>query len=245
MRDTRSSNGTWINGNRLSSKGEKSDRFSLQSHDVIVCSFNFRCLATDSTVRTRNLARDKTGFPLSKLRFLTTRLCELSHSFHRFVFSTNFNILNSCIACKSLPVAINSPLVSSLKRQRTLSEGTHNSAKPALRHRLSVSFSPHVQVPGRNPSGNESDETLMGASRPRSITRDSLVIDDKALPKTPKLERSSSVTSFTTATGATLGGFEAVSIVFLTDFIYIKILSTGKSGVLPARYRRTEPTLWE
>ncbi|KAG9082639.1 hypothetical protein FS749_006699, partial [Ceratobasidium sp. UAMH 11750] len=35
IRDTRSSNGTWINGNRLSGKGEKSERFTLQSHDIL------------------------------------------------------------------------------------------------------------------------------------------------------------------------------------------------------------------
>lgn len=92
---------------------------------------------------------------------------------------------------------INSPLVSSLKRNRTLSDGPRSSPKPALRHRLSVSFSPHVQVPSRNQSGNESDETLMGAARPRSGLRDSVGIDEKALPKTPVLERPSSVTSFT------------------------------------------------
>lgn len=40
MRDTRSSNGTWINGTRLSAKGEKSERFGLQSHDILVGSTN-------------------------------------------------------------------------------------------------------------------------------------------------------------------------------------------------------------
>lgn len=105
---------------------------------------------------------------------------------------------------------INSPLVSSLKRQRTLSEGPRSSPKPPLRHRLSVSFSPHVQVPSRNQSGNESDETLMGASRPRSLLRDSTIADEKALPKTPVLERSSSVTSFTSVVR---NGAENVDVV--------------------------------
>ncbi|CAE6469647.1 unnamed protein product [Rhizoctonia solani] len=35
IRDTRSSNGTWINGTRLSGKAEKSDRFTLQCHDIL------------------------------------------------------------------------------------------------------------------------------------------------------------------------------------------------------------------
>jgi len=92
---------------------------------------------------------------------------------------------------------INSPLVSSLKRQRTLSDGPRSTPKPPLRHRLSVSFSPHVQVPSRTQSGNESDETLMGAARPRPILHDSMIVDEKALPKTPVLERPSSIASFT------------------------------------------------
>ncbi|KAG8743267.1 hypothetical protein FRC12_015090 [Ceratobasidium sp. 428] len=171
IRDTRSSNGTWINGKRLSSKGEKSERFNLQSHDIL------------------EFGEGQDGVPTVKAEV--------------------FDDPTLCIACKTLPVAISSPLVSSLKRQRTLSNGGRSSPKPALRHRLSVSFSPHVQVPDRNLAGNDSDETLMGASR-RSILRDSMVIDDIALPKTPRPERPSSVSSFVTAAGKSLNdSFEA------------------------------------
>ncbi|QRV91360.1 AAA-like domain protein [Ceratobasidium sp. AG-Ba] len=155
IRDTRSSNGTWINGNRLSGKGEKSERFNLQSHDIL------------------EFGEGQDGVPTIKAEV--------------------FDDPTLCAACKSLPVAINSPLVSSLKRQRTLSNGGRNSPKPPLRHRLR----------------NDSDETLMGSSRPRSVLRDSVVVDEKALPKTPKLERSSSLTSFTTAAKNPTDNFEA------------------------------------
>ncbi|KAG8687703.1 hypothetical protein FRC08_011845 [Ceratobasidium sp. 394] len=171
IRDTRSSNGTWINGNRLSGKGEKSERFTLQSHDIL------------------EFGEGQDGVPTVKAEV--------------------FDDPTLCIACKSLPVAINSPLVPSLKRQRTLSNGGRNSPKPPLRHRLSVSFSPHVQVPGRTQSGNESDETAMEASRPQSMFRNSLIIDDKTLPKTPKLERPSSMSSFVSASKSVIDNFEA------------------------------------
>jgi hypothetical protein len=148
---------------------------------------------------------------LSKQRFSMTLHCV----FLRFLLrQCPLTSTASCVACKSLPVMINSPLVSSLKRQRTLSHGARNTPKPPLRHRLSVSFSPHVQVPTRLHSGNESDETLMGAGRPQSILRDSMVIDEKALPRTPKLERSNSVSSFATTAKTAIDNFEAVRCTF-------------------------------
>ncbi|CAE7198101.1 unnamed protein product [Rhizoctonia solani] len=159
IRDTRSSNGTWINGTRLSGKGEKSDRFTLQCHDIL------------------EFGEGQDGVPSIKAEV--------------------FDDPTLCIACKTLPVSINSPLVPSLKRHRTLSGGGRNSPKQSVRHRLSVSFSPHVHVPNRNQSGNESDETLAGTARARAI-QDGTVLDDKGLPKTPRPERPSSVTSFTT-----------------------------------------------
>ncbi|KAF8742100.1 putative DNA-binding domain, partial [Rhizoctonia solani] len=159
IRDTRSSNGTWINGSRLSAKGEKSERFTLQCHDIL------------------EFGEGQDGVPSIKAEV--------------------FDDPTLCIACKTLPVSINSPLVPSLKRNRTLSGGGRTSPKQGLRHRLSVSFSPHVHVPGRNHSGNESDETTAGPGRSRLLP-DGTVLDDKALPKTPRMERPSSITSFTT-----------------------------------------------
>ncbi|KAG8690786.1 hypothetical protein FRC11_009141 [Ceratobasidium sp. 423] len=159
IRDTRSSNGTWINGTRLSAKGEKSDRFTLQCHDIL------------------EFGEGQDGVPSIKAEV--------------------FDDPTLCVACKTLPVSINSPLVPSLKRHRTLSGGGRNSPKQGVRHRLSVSFSPHVHVPNRTQSGNESDETTAGAGRSR-VLQDGTVLDEKGLPKTPRLERTSSVTSFTT-----------------------------------------------
>ncbi|KAB5592355.1 hypothetical protein CTheo_4179 [Ceratobasidium theobromae] len=163
IRDTRSSNGTWINGTRLSAKGEKSDRFTLQCHDIL------------------EFGEGQDGVPSIKAEV--------------------FDDPTLCIACKSLPVTISTPLVPSLKRHRTLSNGGRNSPKTPLRHRLSVSFSPHVQVPNRTQSGNDSDETHMGLSRARALLQDGsaiVTVDDKALVRTQKLERSSSINSFTT-----------------------------------------------
>jgi hypothetical protein len=197
IRDTRSSNGTWINGTRLSSKGEKSDRFSLQCHDILVSALEMLFFHTSFNLHRRNSAKGKMAFHRSRQRFSMILLC-MFIPYSQCDIIDNTSVVNSCVACKSLPVMISSPLVPSLKRHRTLSAGGRNSPKPALRHRLSVSFSPHVQVPNRNHSGNESDETLMGTARPRSLLQDSTTFDDKALPKTPKLERSSSITSFTT-----------------------------------------------
>ncbi|CAE6448324.1 unnamed protein product [Rhizoctonia solani] len=159
IRDTRSSNGTWINGTRLSAKGEKSDRFTLQCHDIL------------------EFGEGQDGVPSIKAEV--------------------FDDPTLCVACKTLPVSINSPLVPSLKRHRTLSGGGRNSPKQGVRHRLSVSFSPHVHVPGRGQSGNESDETTAGVARLRAM-QDGAVLDDKASPKTPRPERPSSITSFTT-----------------------------------------------
>ncbi|CAE6422466.1 hypothetical protein BN14_00874 [Rhizoctonia solani AG-1 IB] len=157
IRDTRSSNGTWINGSRLSAKGEKSERFTLQCHDIL------------------EFGEGQDGVPSIKAEV--------------------FDDPTLCVACKTLPVSINSPLVPSLKRNRTLSGGGRTSPKQGLRHRLSVSFSPHVHVPTRNQSGNDSDETTGPGRR---LLPDGTVLDDKALPKTPRLERPSSITSFTT-----------------------------------------------
>lgn len=148
----------------------------------------------------------------SRQRFSMTQHCMSIHSCR----CLPINFFNSCIACKSLPVTISTPLVPSLKRHRTLSNGGRNSPKTPLRHRLSVSFSPHVQVPNRTQSGNDSDETHMGLSRARALLQDGsavVTVDDKALVRTQKLERSSSINSFTTVKTAqtTPGDLDAVS----------------------------------
>ena len=39
IKDVKSSNGTFINGERLSSEGHESEPFELKSDDIVVCSF--------------------------------------------------------------------------------------------------------------------------------------------------------------------------------------------------------------
>ena len=40
IKDVKSSNGTFINGDRLSSEGHESEPFELKSDDIVVCPFS-------------------------------------------------------------------------------------------------------------------------------------------------------------------------------------------------------------